>query len=623
MTKGFIFICVVSRNLWYIKNKHNMKTKPVMKSLFLDSLLWTEPAIFYGVCLFFKFIAFNIIWCLQTTFSAFSTAELYINGLLATLICLLPYGCFRKNGLQIVVMFLLDALLVVNLLYCRTYNTFIPLQSYGLASNLADFTSSVYDSFHWVDSLFPISTVLVLTVLHARKRELSSKTVHIKYFAPLTLLFVLFVGITLMKGGFKQAYASLQSANYYTCGTPMYTVFGSLIYDALQQQATYTPDIEQQINHWQNQHPAYKPLPDSISSRTNLVIILCESLESWVLERSMEGKEITPYLNKLLQEPSTLYAPNVLTQVKGGRSIDGQLLLNAGMLPIDNGTYSMMYPNNTYFTLTKALKEKYGARGYLLTVDKKITWNQSVVAERFGIDTLLSKPCFVLDERVGSRKKLGDVSFFRQCVEKLKKGEVWKEGENAYFQCVTYTGHNPFKLPEKLQRISFSGTYPQKMKDYMITANYTDYALSQFIDYLKTRSDYDRTMVVITGDHEGLASDRAPLCVSKMGRGIVSDKPFTPFIVVNSPVGMRYEAVMGQVDMYSTILNLMHLDDYKWKGMGQSILDPNKAPFAVGSQMNIEGDTTGIPKQEIERQERAYAISSRMIKYDVLKDYFQ
>lgn len=81
----------------------------------------------------------------------------------------------------------------------------------------------------------------------------------------------------------------------------------------------------------------------------------------------------------------------------------------------------MKYPTNTFFTLTQAMKEKYGARGYLLTVDKQIVWNQGAVAKAFGIDTLLTKPCWILDEKVGSRKKLGDESFFRQCVEKLKK----------------------------------------------------------------------------------------------------------------------------------------------------------------------------------------------------------
>lgn len=95
------------------------------------------------------------------------------------------------------------------------------------------------------------------------------------------------------------------------------------------------------------------PLAGRIGIRNNCIVILAESLESWVLEREVERQEITPYLNKLLQDSTTLYAPHVLTQVKGGRSIDAQLLLCAGMLPINSGTYSSQYPDHTYGTLQK------------------------------------------------------------------------------------------------------------------------------------------------------------------------------------------------------------------------------------------------------------------------------
>ena len=152
-----------------------------------------------------------------------------------------------------------------------------------------------------------------------------------------------------------------------------------------------------------------------------------------------------------------------------------------------------------------------------------------------------------------------------------------------------------------------------------MVANYTDYAIGSFIDYLKSRPDFDETMIVITGDHEGLASDRMLLCQSKEGKGIVSDKPFTPFIIVNSPIGIRYEAVMGQIDMYPTILNLMYLDDYIWKGMGQSILDKEKKPLAVSPQMDLEGNTEGVTSGEIQRLKNAYRISDLLIRFN----YFQ
>ena len=84
---------------------------------------------------------------------------------------------------------------------------------------------------------------------------------------------------------------------------------------------------------------------------------------------------------------------------------------------------------------------------------------------------------------------------------------------------------------------------------------------------------------MITGDHEGLAADRASLCQSAVGKGVVSPQQFTPFIILNSPKGMRYNEVMGQIDMYPTILSLLQVNNYAWKGMGQTIFDSRKAPL--------------------------------------------
>ena len=76
---------------------------------------------------------------------------------------------------------------------------------------------------------------------------------------------------------------------------------------------------------------------------------------------------------------------------------------------------------------------------------------------------------------------------------------------------------------------------------------------------------------------------------------------------------------MGQVDMYPTLLNLLHLDDYAWKGIGQSILDPSKAPAAVGSNMNVEVTGENVSPQEIKRLRQAHTVSDLMIRYDWLK----
>ena len=580
--------------------------------------LWTPVTIIFTNVWFFKFILFDIIWCLQTTFTPFSSAALYCNTILVTLVLALPYVLLRRRWLQIVMMLVLDGLLISNLMYSRTYNSVIPLESYLLAGNLSDFMASVVDSMRWIDLLFPISTLIAGFWVRRYAPEARLAWRRVVHYMAIIIAVGAICGLLLVpKGGFSKTIDDMQSANYYSCVTPEYTFFGSLLYDAMHTDAPCTPQIQEEVKTWFALQPNYVPLSDSISERKNLVVVLCESLESWVIGLRMEGKEITPNLNRAIADAQTLYAPNTLTQVKGGRSIDCQLLLNAGLLPLRSGCYAMKYTGNNYHTLTKAMASTYNSRSYLLTVDKPITWNQAQVAKAFGIDTLLSKDSWQLDEKVGSRKKLGDVSFMRQAVEKMKTEQIWKRGEHVYLQFVTYSGHNPFILPDNLKRIQLKGNYPRKMLDYMTMANYTDHAVGILLQYLKSRPDWHETMVVIVGDHEGLAADRADIRRSAEGRRVVSASQFTPFIVLNSPVTMRYDGILGQVDMYPTILNLMHLDNYYWRGMGQSILDKRKVAVAVGSQMNIEGDVSHASKVEINRLTQAHTIADWVIRYNM------
>ena len=602
--------------------------KQIIHRLFPHTLWNRETTTLWG-CAFGKLILFDIIWCLQTTFTSFSLPEVYVNSILVALILLLPLMLTGKKWTEYLLLFIVDGLLISNLMYSRTYNSAIPLESYLLAGNLSDFTASVIDSMRLIDILLPLSTIAsILYIYNKVKKQQAGKAsiaqtsqasygLRLKqYLCTLLVVFLVSAMQVMTRGGWQQAFTRLQNANYYTCAVPMYTIFGNLIHQGMQTQTPFTPQMKAEIEAWQKQQPFYKALPDSIDKKKTLVVIFCESLESWVINKKVEGKEITPNLNAAIADSHTLYAPYVLTQVKGGRSIDGQLLVNTGLLPLMNGCYAMQCQNTTYPSLAKALKEQHQAKSYLMTVDKPVTWNQEIVAHNFGIDTLFCNDSWINDEKVGSRKKLGDVSFMKQIVKKLKSSNILSNGQSTFLQIVTYSGHNPFVLPDNLKRIHFKGSYPEKMCDYMTMANYTDHGLGILLRYLKSRPDYKDMMIVLIGDHEGLAADRKPICASPAAKGIVSDKQFTPFIVVNAPVGGIYNKVMGQVDQYPTILNLMHLDSYTWKGMGQSILDPKKQPAAVGSDnMNVE--KTGIvSNQEIKRLSKAHRISDLLIRYN-------
>lgn len=581
--------------------------------------LWDKTAIIFAVGIFLTFVAFDVIWCMDTTFASFSFFETYATKIIATLALAGVYALTRSRWAQIVVMALLDVLLVANLMYFRTYYSAIPASSYLEAGNLADFKASVTDSLRWADIVLPLITIATAVMaFRSKTTKRQPLTAVLKWWAaPLAGFALLLTGVNLCKGGFHKSLRSVrQSAYLCSADAPIFSVFGCIWYDITDAAEPITPEKQAEIERWLASQPKHQPADSVTEKRSNLLIVFAESLESWVLEKEVDGKEITPCLNRLLKEKSTLYAPNVLTQVKGGRSIDAQLMICSGLLPLMSGTYSSLYYDNTFYTLQKAMRGLKHSRSYLLTIDKVSTWNQGAVARSFGTDTIISYHDFKMTEAFGTHKRIGDASFFQQCREKIERGEVWKPGESVYMQFVTYSGHAPFKLPDHLRTITFPASIPEKAADYMTTAHYTDKAIGDFVAYLKTLPQYKETIVVIVGDHEGLASYRQELVGNPACHGLVSDKQLTPFIVLNSPVGMRYDKFMGQIDIYPTLLNLMQLDAYRWHGLGQSILDPRKQGVAVGSVMNVEG--TGSDK-EVERLKEAHSVSDYMLRYDWLK----
>lgn len=589
--------------------------KKLLRSLF-PRQLWNRTATALFLSLTAVILWFDIEWCSSTSFQAMSQPETWINTLLLALLLSLPAMMWHLRKTQAVIITLVALWLECNLMYSRTYFTAIPLSSYLLAGNLGDFTASVADSLRWLDLGFilPVAWAWCSALGRSPQARLVT-TDRLLYFGYIGLIGALSCVTVAPYGGLRGAWEARANANYHVARVPMFTVAGSLINDAMTANRPLSEADRKKVEKYLGSTPPLKPLEGN-PGRDNLVLILCESLESWVIGLEVEGKEITPCLNRLVADSTTLYAPSVLSQVGAGRSIDGQLLINAGLLPMQRGVYAMERVFNEYPTLTKAFAGLRSARSALLTVDKTVTWNQGAVASAFGIDTVIARDSWVNDEKVGSRKKLGDRSFARQIVGKMEAGEIWPEGQNAFIQIVTYSGHNPFVLPEALDNLRLTGTYPPVVRNYLTMAHYTDEAVGILVDYIRSRPDSDRTLILITGDHEGLAADRESAAASSP---FVSSAPFVPLIVANSSAGGHFTKIMGQVDIYPTILQLAGLTAYPWHGLGRSILDPAFPGVAVGSQGAEYGTVDSIPSGDLGRLRDARAVSDLIISYDLLK----
>lgn len=550
--------------------------------------------------------------------------ETWVNTILGALLLVLPFVLSRRVWVQLVVFLIAAGLMVSNLMYARTYFTFIPLESYMLAGNLADFKASVAAQMRWYDFFLPLTAVAGCLWTW---RAPQTKTIGTRlYLIATTVMLLLSLGLNALRGGFMKHFKATYNECYKsTCVTPMYTLAGDAIYNILNNRAARSPEELAFARTWLADHRTLAPMsePDTVVKPKSLVVILLESFEPWLLQKTVEGQELTPMLNRVLADSTTLYFPRVATQVSSGRSIDAQLLMLAGLMPMTDEQYSFNYPDNDYPTLIKAMKADSLERAYLLSPDKPVTWNQGLIARAFGIDTLLMEDAWNVSERIGSgRGKLSDRVFAEQIIDKMKAGEVFPEGERAYVQIVTYSGHNPFRLPDELIELRFSDKIDKGLADYMAMAHFTDSAIGSLLDYLKSRADYKDMLIVIAGDHEGLADWRQRLVRDPVTKTIVSDKQLTPLIVLNSPKGGTIDRYIGQIDIYPTLLNLLGLQDYEWHGLGTDALSDAGAsrPFAIVSMTGaIYGDTAGIAPSQMEHIKTLPRASAALIRNNVYK----
>lgn len=581
--------------------------------------LWTVQFRRAWIVSVLSFILFDVVWCGATTFRAMSFVPTWLFALLAGTLTSMPTALApRHRWLQLMVWLVIDCVFIANLLYFRTYFTAIPASSYLLAGNLADFKTSVTDSLRVVDVVFPALTAAGYLWLCKAGRERQSKG---RYFVTLAVIAMAAALSSLPYGGpVKHIKDLTQKCYYVNCPPAVYTIAGKVAADMIGTSERITAEERQTVETWMARHRKLCSEPlDSVAKGRNVVMIFLESVETWPLEKRVEGIEVTPTLNRLISDTTTFYAPNITTQVGNGRSIDAQLLLLAGMLPMQNEVYAMGRTDNTYLTLIKALKEATpGMRATLLTGDKATVWNQVNVARAFGIDTILDASSWEITEKIGNPPKLSDRALFEQIAARCRAGELMPEGEPFFMQIVAYSTHNPFVIPEEYRKATFAKDgMPAKFNDYLTAVNYVDSALGAFIDYLKSRSDWENTVVVIVGDHEGLAVYRDEMTAHPVAGKIVDPGRHTPLIVLNSPRPGRYEGEAGQVDVYTTLLDLLGLGKYGWHGLGHTFAPGRKH---VGAAVESDGRMTGDQLTDADRSadlNGARRVSDIMLRFNL------
>lgn len=321
----------------------------------------------------------------------------------------------------------------------------------------------------------------------------------------------------------------------------------------------------------------------NIGEGKNLIMIQLEAFQNFMVGLEVDGQEVTPFLNQLRSE--SLYLPNFFFETAGGNTVDAELLTNTSMLPTYGGSAYYEYPNNTYISLPKKLKEKgyavFSFHGYEASF-----WNREVMHKTLGFDRFYSLDDFEMTEKVGWA--ISDKAFFRQSLDRTMKDN---KGLPFYSFMVALSSHHPYDA-------FYSGPFTQKEEEkqqlfrrYLNAGHYVDSALKDFFDYLKETGVYDNTVVVIYGDHAGLFNEDTKTTCEFLGLNYSNyqwQKLETVPLFIHIPnleEPKTIEKVAGQSDLLPTLANIMNFElEYT---MSQDILDPNYKGNVVKRNNNV------------------------------------
>ncbi len=229
----------------------------------------------------------------------------------------------------------------------------------------------------------------------------------------------------------------------------------------------------------------------------NIIIVQLESLQNFVINREINGKEITPNLNKFFSENiefTNMYMQSYTT------TADSEHSVLTSTYPVENGMAFSRYYTNTYDDLFKEFNAENYNTSYIHGNEAKF-WNRGNVYKKLQVDNLILKE--QLEEQEYINGFLSDETVYRQSVEKIAKFE-----QPFISFVVAASSHIPFEL-EGLQDRSKVNIDVGKYKNtffgnYLEAANYADYAFGVFLEGLKQKGLYEDTAILVYGDHNGL-----------------------------------------------------------------------------------------------------------------------
>ncbi|MDR6123975.1 lipoteichoic acid synthase [Bacillus sp. SLBN-46] len=554
----------------------------------------------------------------------------------------------RKKYIGLIVIeFLMSFLLYANVLFYRFFNDFITLPTLTQTQNFGDVSGSVTSLLRPYDFLFFIDIVILIGLLAFRLVKIEIKDMNRR---KVSVLFSLSLAIScanlsLAEVDRPQLLTRGFDRNYIVKYLGMYNY---TIYDAVkstkasaQRVMANSDDMTEVINYTKSNYAEPNPNYFGAGKGMNVIYLHLESMQNFLINYKLNGEEVTPFLNSLVNEKNTLYFDNFYHQTGQGKTSDAEFMLENSLFGLPQGSAFTTKGLNTY----QAAPAILGQQGYTSAVfhgNSGSFWNRNEIYKSLGYNKFFDGNYYQLNSEDLAEYGLMDKPFYKQSIPLLETLP-----EPFYTKFITVSNHYPYPIPAKDATIAPATTGDKSVDQYFQTARYADEALKQFFDYLKQSGLYDRSIIIMYGDHYGISENHNKAMKQIIGKEIT---PFESSGLQRVPLFIRVPGMKGgvnheyggQMDILPTLLHLLGTDTKDYVQFGTDLLSDQHddlVPFRNGDFVSptitsVDGkfydSTTGM-KLEQDRIEEAknyqksvmqkLALSDKVVNGDLLRFY--
>lgn len=319
----------------------------------------------------------------------------------------------------------------------------------------------------------------------------------------------------------------------------------------------------------------------------NLIFIIVESLNANYIGTIAGGRSVTHVLDSLLNTPGTVSSLNMISQTAEGGSSDGQMIYNTGLLPIKSGAASILYGDNAFPSIARALNDRVSVE---VMPEHRSVWNHATTSVSYGYSGLFdSSDIESAGHNIAERGADGALFDFASAITDTIS-------QPFMLTIPTISMHFPFRNPGVPAMPFIDASIPESSRrDYLNALNYFDTELGRFLYSLHEKGLYDNSIIVIASDHD-MNVENPDLWMDQHTTNPIA------FIALNTGIDRRISRITAQADVFPTILHIMGIgtDSYAWHGIGTSMLDDAHPGGAIDSTGRLHGDHSPALEQQWE-----------------------